>query len=84
MLKPNNYIHRISKDLLQWMPVAAFEGEVIVVDQPEMVDEAVAYLRTQKVLGVDTEVLFRELACGACFESVHGKTSNRRVPAVDG
>ena len=55
MLKPNNYIHRISKDLLQWMPVAAFEGEVIVVDRPEMVDEAVAYLRTQKVLGVDTE-----------------------------
>ncbi|MCR5049696.1 MAG: 3'-5' exonuclease domain-containing protein 2 [Paludibacteraceae bacterium] len=55
MLKPNNYIHRISKELLQWMPLAAFEGEVIVVDQPDMVDDAVAYLRTQKVLGVDTE-----------------------------
>ena len=37
------------------MPVAAFEGEVIVVDQPEMVEPAVAYLRTQRVLGVDTE-----------------------------
>ena len=37
------------------MPVAAFEGEVIVVDKPEMVDEAVAYLRTQSVIGVDTE-----------------------------
>ena len=55
MLKPNTYIHRISKDLLQWMPLAAFEGEVIVVDKPEMVSEAVAYLRTQRVLGVDTE-----------------------------
>lgn len=37
------------------MPVQAFEGEVFVIDKPEMVDDAVAYLRTQKVLGVDTE-----------------------------
>jgi len=37
------------------MPLAAFEGEVIVVDKPEMVSEAVAYLRTQRVVGVDTE-----------------------------
>ena len=37
------------------MPIAAFEGEVIVVDKPEMVAEAVAYLRKQRVLGVDTE-----------------------------
>ena len=37
------------------MPVAAFEGEVIVVDRPEMVGEAVAYLRKQRVVGVDTE-----------------------------
>ena len=45
----------ISKDLLQWMPLAAFEGEVVVVDQPEQVAEAVAYLRTQPIVGVDTE-----------------------------
>lgn len=51
----NNYPHRISKELLQWMPVAAFEGEVIVVDQPEMVADAVAYLRSQTIIGVDTE-----------------------------
>lgn len=37
------------------MPLAAFEGEVIVVDRPEMVDEAVAYLRSQRIVGVDTE-----------------------------
>lgn len=37
------------------MPVAAFDGEVIVVDKPEMVADAVAYLRTQQVIGVDTE-----------------------------
>lgn len=48
-------IAHISKELLQWMPVAAFEGEVIVVDKPEMVSDAVAYLRTQRVIGVDTE-----------------------------
>ena len=48
-------IHHISKDLIQWMPIAAFEGEVIVVDRPEQVAEAVAYLRTQPVIGVDTE-----------------------------
>ena len=48
-------IHHISKELLQWMPVAAFEGEVVVVDKEEMVADAVAYLRTQRVLGVDTE-----------------------------
>lgn len=48
-------IHHINKDLLQWMPVAAFEGEVIVVDQEDQIPEAVTYLRTQKVIGVDTE-----------------------------
>ncbi len=37
------------------MPVQAFEGEVVVVDKPEMVAGAVAYLRTQKQVGVDTE-----------------------------
>ena len=37
------------------MPLAAFEGEVIVVDKPEMVTDAVNYLRSQRVIGVDTE-----------------------------
>ena len=49
------YPHRISKDLLQWLPVAAFEGEVVVVDREEQIQDAVNYLRTQSVLGVDTE-----------------------------
>lgn len=47
--------HHISKDLLQWMPVAAFEGEVVVVDRPDQVAPAVDYLRAQRVIGVDTE-----------------------------
>ena len=37
------------------MPVAAFEGEVVVVDRLEQVGDAVAYLRRQRVIGVDTE-----------------------------
>ena len=37
------------------MPLAAFDGEVIVVDKPEMVADAVSYLSKQRVLGVDTE-----------------------------
>ena len=37
------------------MPIAAFDGEVIVVDHTEQVADAIAYLRTQHVLGVDTE-----------------------------
>ena len=45
----------ISKDLLQWMPLAAFEHEVVLVDKPEQVVEAVSYLRTQPIVGVDTE-----------------------------
>ncbi len=54
-MEENHYIQHISKDLLQWMPVTAFEGEVVVVDREEQVAEAVAYLRTQPVIGVDTE-----------------------------
>lgn len=51
----NTYIHHFNKELLQTLPVVGFEGEVIVVDREEMVDEAVAYLKAQKFLGVDTE-----------------------------
>lgn len=47
--------HHISKELLQWMPIAAFEGEVIVIDKPEQVEDAVRYLGEQKIVGVDTE-----------------------------
>ena len=54
-MKENQYIHRISKELVQWMPLAKFEGDVIVVDREEQVDEAVAYLSQQRVIGVDTE-----------------------------
>lgn len=54
-MKPNNFIHRIAKDLIQWMPLASFEGDVVVVEHPEQIPEVVSYLSQQKVLGVDTE-----------------------------
>lgn len=54
-MNTNSYAHHISKDLIQFMPLAAFEGEVVIVDKPEMVADAVAYLRTQPIIGVDTE-----------------------------
>lgn len=54
-LKENSYIHHYSKDLIQWLPLAAFGGEVIVVDTPAKVEESVAYLAQQTAVGVDTE-----------------------------
>lgn len=54
-MKPNKYIHHLSKDLLQHYPLAQFDGEVIVVNRVEQVPEAAAYLRRQKEIGVDTE-----------------------------
>lgn len=54
-MKENHYIHHIAKDILQWMPLARFEGEVIIVDRPEQVDEAMDYLNRQNTIGVDTE-----------------------------
>ena len=53
--KENQYLHHYSKELLQWLPIAQFEGDVKVIDQPEQVADAVAYLNRQKFVGVDTE-----------------------------
>lgn len=52
---PNTFAAHIDKAVISTLPVAFFEGEVIVVDRPEMVAEAAAYLRQHNVLGVDTE-----------------------------
>lgn len=52
---PNTFAQHIDKAAIQSLAVTWFEGEVIVVDRPEMVGEAAAYLRAHSVLGVDTE-----------------------------
>ena len=53
--KPNHFTHRISKDLIHWMPMTGFNGEVVIVDTPGKIKEAVRYLNRQQLLGVDTE-----------------------------
>lgn len=54
-MKENNFAHRISKELVQWMPLTMFEGETVFVNHLEQIPEAMAYLNTQTVVGVDTE-----------------------------
>ena len=48
-------ITHINKEVLQKMPMQVFEGQVIVIEQPEQVPEAVNYLLKKKIVGVDTE-----------------------------
>ena len=45
----------IDKNTIQTLPLTSFEGDVIIVDVPEKVQEAVEYLSQFAVLGVDTE-----------------------------
>lgn len=45
----------ISKEELGNLPTAQFDGEVILVDEPEQVDGAIADLRESDIIGFDTE-----------------------------
>ena len=54
-MKENHFPHRISKDLVHWMPLVAFEGETYVINTIEQVPEAVDWLNQQTIVGVDTE-----------------------------
>lgn len=54
-LRVNTFPPHITKSAIQSLPLTYFEGEVTIVDLPEKVASAVAYLRSQTVLGVDTE-----------------------------
>lgn len=49
------FAQHIDKNIIQTLPLTSFEGEVIIVDLPEKVQEAVEYLGQFTVLGVDTE-----------------------------
>ncbi len=53
--KENQYLHHYSREMLQLLPIAQFDGEVVVVDKAEQVAEAVAWLSRHKFVGVDTE-----------------------------
>lgn len=45
----------ISKEQLAALPAASYTGEIVVVDDPEGADRAVADLRRRGVIGFDTE-----------------------------
>ena len=45
----------IVKDEINLLPLANFEGSVVVVDSAELFDQALEILSTQKVVGFDTE-----------------------------
>lgn len=49
------FVRHISKELVNVMPLAQFDGETIIIDRPDQIDEAVRYLQTCTVLGIDTE-----------------------------
>ncbi len=55
MTLANSYKIAISKQQLADMPAANFPGEVILIDRPEDVPDAVGYLRSAAVIGFDTE-----------------------------
>lgn len=46
---------KISKEEVNQLPTVSFEGEIVVVDTPEQVHNAVTELRKSRFLGVDTE-----------------------------
>jgi ribonuclease D len=49
------YQPTITKEAIAELPVVAFEGEIVVVDTPELLAEACKYLLKQPILGFDTE-----------------------------
>lgn len=45
----------ISKEKLCNLPPAGYKGQIIVIDKPEEVENAIKNLRSEKVIGFDTE-----------------------------
>lgn len=45
----------ITREELDELPLKAFEGEIVVVDQNEKLESAIKYLSNQKMIGFDTE-----------------------------
>lgn len=45
----------ITKEEINDLPLEAFEGEIVIIDSDEGLEEAVDYLKQFPVLGFDTE-----------------------------
>jgi ribonuclease D len=50
-----NFAQKISKETMSKMPRATFEGQIIVVDTEQSLNDALAYLSTLREIGFDTE-----------------------------
>lgn len=46
---------KITKEEVNLLDLTEFEGKIILVDKPSQVDNAVSFLKTQQLVGVDTE-----------------------------
>jgi ribonuclease D len=55
MMNKKMFKESISKEELTDLPLRWFEGEIILVDKPEQVDDAVEVLAKHQVIGFDTE-----------------------------
>jgi len=51
----SQFIPTIKKEDINLLPLASFSGQVIVIDTPEQLDEALVVLNSQKMVGFDTE-----------------------------
>ncbi len=49
------FIESITKEALSDLPLQAFDGEIVLVDNDTEIEEAISYLKKQEVLGFDTE-----------------------------
>lgn len=50
-----NYQPTISKEEIATLPLAAFQGNTLVIDRSEQIGGAIDYLRKQPLIGFDTE-----------------------------
>jgi len=55
MKKTNHFQSRISKEDVNALPLAAFKGRVLVVNNAAGAEDALDYLEQQELVGVDTE-----------------------------
>ena len=49
------FLESITKEALSDLPLQAFDGEIVLVDNDTEIEEAISYLKKQEVLGFDTE-----------------------------
>jgi ribonuclease D len=47
--------YSISKEEVNELPLGQFEGDIFMIDHPDLVEEAVDFLEDQRIIGFDTE-----------------------------